>query len=167
MQLVADSRAWHGRTGRSRMDTPLKWVQLVGRIALGAIFLVSAIGKLANWSGTVAFVATKGVSEVLLAGATALELLGAISLLTGFKTRWGLVALVVFLVPVSLVFHNFWAYQGVEQQQQIGHFMKNVSIGGGLLIVFAAGPGALSVDSRVAKTSTSDQRSAETARGSA
>jgi putative oxidoreductase len=155
------------------MDTPLKWVQLMGRIAVGAIFLVSAIGKLVNWSGTVAFVATKGVPEILLAGATALELLGALSLLAGFKTRWGVVALVIFLVPVSLVFHGFWAYQGMEQQQQLVHFMKNVAIGGGLLIVFAAGPDALSVDSRLARrsrvTSAAPRRSAAppSARGDA
>ncbi len=130
------------------MDTLSKWLQLVGRIALGAIFLLSAIGKLSNWSGTVAIAASGGVPQVLLAGATALELLGALSLIAGFKTRWGVIALVVFLVPATLVFHNFWAVQGAEQQQQMAHFMKNLAIGGGLLIVFAVGPGAVSLDAR-------------------
>jgi putative oxidoreductase len=85
---------------------------------------------------------------VLLAAATALEILGAISVLTGLKARWGAAALVVVLVPVTLVFHNFWAYQGAEAQVQTIQFLKNVGIGGGLLAVFAAGPGALSVDAR-------------------
>jgi putative oxidoreductase len=88
------------------------------------------------------------VPAVLLAAATVLEILGAISVLTGWKTRWGAAALVAFLVPVTLVFHNFWAYQGAEAQLQTIQFLKNVSIGGGLLAIFAAGPGALSVDAR-------------------
>ncbi len=54
---------------------------LLGRLGLGAIFLVSGLGKLANWSGTVALAAGKGVPEFLLVGAAALELLGALSLL--------------------------------------------------------------------------------------
>jgi putative oxidoreductase len=128
------------------MDANSKWAQLVGRVALGAIFLVSALGKLSGWSGTVAFAASKGVPEVLLVGAVALELLGAASLLLGLRARWGAVALLVFLVPVTLVFHDFWAYQGAEQKLQSIEFLKNLSIGGGLLSVVGAGAGALSFD---------------------
>jgi putative oxidoreductase len=128
------------------MDSKSKWAQLVGRVALGAIFLVSALGKLSGWSGTVAFAASKGVPEVLLAGAVALELLGAASLLLGLRARWGAVALLVFLVPVTLVFHDFWAYQGAEQKLQSIEFLKNLSIGGGLLGVVGAGAGAFSLD---------------------
>jgi SURF4 family len=87
-------------------------------------------------------------------------------LLAGFKTRWGVVALLVFLVRATLVFHNFWAAQGPELQQQLTQFLKNVAIGGGLFVEFAAGPGALSVDSRLAKGHAGDRRGAETARPS-
>jgi putative oxidoreductase len=121
---------------------------LVARLGVGAIFLISGAGKLAAWSATAAFAGSKGVPVFLLAAATVLELLGAISVLTGWKARWGAAALVAFLVPVTLVFHDFWAYQGAEAQHQTIQFLKNVSIGGGLLAIFAAGPGALSVDAR-------------------
>jgi len=121
---------------------------LLARLGVGAIFLISGAGKLAAWSATAAFAGSKGVPTVLLAAATALEILGAISVLTGWKTRWGAAALVAFLVPVTLVFHNFWAYQAAEAQLQTIQFLKNVSIGGGLLAIFAAGPGELSVDAR-------------------
>jgi putative oxidoreductase len=120
----------------------------VARLGVGAIFLISGVGKLAAWSATAAFAGSKGVPTALLAAATVLELLGAISVLAGWKARWGAAALVAFLVPVTLVFHNFWAYQGAEAQLQTVQFLKNVSIGGGLLAIFAAGPGALSVDAR-------------------
>jgi putative oxidoreductase len=124
---------------------------LVARLGLGAIFLISGVGKLAAWSATAAFAASKGVPTVLLAAATVLELLGAISVLTGWKARWGAAALVAFLVPVTLVFHDFWAYQGAEAQLQTIQFLKNVGIGGGLLAFFVAGPGALSVDARLSR----------------
>jgi len=128
------------------MDVSQKWIRLIGRLALGAIFLLSVAGKLTNWSGTVAYAATKGVPQVLLAGATALELVGVILLVAGFKTRWGAAALLVFLLPVTLVFHNFWAVQGAAHHQQLVEFLKNVAIAGGLLVEFVAGPGAFSLD---------------------
>lgn len=135
------------------MNTNSKWSQLVGRVGLGAIFLISGVGKLASWSGTVAYADSKGVPQILLAGAVALELLGAVSLLAGFKTRWGAAALLAFLVPVTLVFHGFWAFTGAEQQQQTIQFLKNLSIGGGLLFVLGTAPaGALSVDARRARS---------------
>jgi putative oxidoreductase len=121
---------------------------LVARLGIGVIFLVSGLGKLASWSGTVAYAASKGVPEILLLGATALEILGAVSLLAGWKTRSGAIALIVFLVPVTLVFHNFWAYPGAEMQPQLVNFLKNVAIGGGLMAILGVGPGALSVDAR-------------------
>ncbi|TMA16528.1 MAG: DoxX family membrane protein [Deltaproteobacteria bacterium] len=62
------------------MDVISKWAQVVGRVALGTIFVVSGLGKLAAWRGTVAYAASKGVPEILLAIATALELLGAVSI---------------------------------------------------------------------------------------
>jgi putative oxidoreductase len=134
------------------MDKRSDVALLAGRFGLGAIFLVSGLGKLASWGGTVAYAGSKGVPAILLASAVALEVVGGLSLLAGWKTRWGTIALLAFLVPVTLVFHGFWAYQGAEAQLQTIQFLKNVSIGGGLLVVLAAGPGALSVDERRART---------------
>ena len=133
---------------------------LVARLGVGAIFLISGVGKLAAWSATAAFAGSKGVPTLLLAVATVLEILGAISVLTGWKARWGAAALVAFLVPVTLVFHNFWAYQGAEAQLQMVQLLKNVGIGGGLLAIFAAGPGALSVDARRARVAAVHDMSA-------
>jgi putative oxidoreductase len=130
------------------MDRKSNVVMLVARIGLGLIFLVSAIGKLTGWNGTVAYAGAKGVPPVLLACAVVLELLGAVSLLLGWKTRVGVVALLVFLVSATVVFHGFWAYQGADVRLQSIQFLKNLSIGGGLLAIFASGPGGISVDER-------------------
>jgi putative oxidoreductase len=129
------------------MDVISKWAQFVGRVALATIFLLSGLGKLAAWSGTVAYASSKGVPEFLLAIATAVELLGAVSVVLGFKARWGALALLIFLVPVTLVFHNFWAAPAAQQQMEMVNFLKNLSIAGGLLIVFGRGAGAFSIDS--------------------
>jgi len=128
------------------MDKKTGMGLLAARLGLGAIFLVSGLGKLAAWSGTAAYAASKGVPPILLAGATALELFGALSLLLGYKARLGAAALVAFLVPVTLVFHAFWAAQAADAQMQTVQFLKNVAIGGGLVAILAAGPGAVSVD---------------------
>ncbi len=125
---------------------------LASRIAIGAIFLVSALGKLAAWGGTVAYAGSKGVPPALLAAATALELVGALSLLLGWRSRLGAAGLIAFLVPVTLVFHAFWAAHGQDAQLQTVEFLKNVAIGGGLLAVLVSGPGTVSVDARSRRT---------------
>src|SRR5512140_1204850 len=147
--IASPPRVRLARQGEStRMDKNSGVTLLVARLGVGAIFLISGVGKLAAWSATAAFAGSKGVPTVLLAAATAIEILGAISVLTGWKARWGAAGLVAFLVPVTLVFHNFSAYQGAEGQLQMVQFLKNVGIGGGLLAIFVVGPGALSVDAR-------------------
>jgi putative oxidoreductase len=136
------------------METMSRLAQVIGRVALGAIFVISGLGKLTNWQGTLGYAGTKGVSAALLAIATALELLGGLSVIVGFKARWGALALVIFVVPVTLVFHNFWAAAPAEQQAQLVNFLKNLSICGGILIVLARGAGAYSIDEAKGRTST-------------
>ncbi len=129
---------------------------LAARVGLGSIFLMSGLGKVANWNGTVAYAGSKGVPEVLLAGAAALAILGGVSVLAGWRTRWGVAALLAFLAPVTVVFHGFWGYQGAEVQPQLIQFLKNLSIAGGLLALGQAGPGAISVDARAARAAAAN-----------
>lgn len=124
---------------------------LLARFGVGVIFVMSGLGKAAAWSGTVAHAASKGVPASLLAVATALEIIGGVLVLAGWKTRWGVAALLVFLVPVTIVFHGFWSYQGADMQPQMIQFLKNLAIGGGLLAIYGSGPGALSIDERAAR----------------
>lgn len=133
------------------MDRKSGVALLAARLGLGIIFLMSGLGKIASWSGTVAYAGSKGVPEILLAGAVVLEILGGVSVLAGWKTRWGVGALLAFLAPVTVVFHGFWGSQGAEVQLQMIQFLKNVSIAGGLLALGSAGPGSISVDGRAAR----------------
>lgn len=126
---------------------------LVGRGLLSLIFLLSGFGKIADWSGTAGYMASKNMPAVpfFLLGAILLEIGGGLSVLTGYKARWGALALIFFLIPASLIFHNFWAYEGMEQKMQMINFLKNLSIMGGLLMVVANGAGPISIDERSAK----------------
>lgn len=133
------------------MDRKSGVALLTARVGLGIIFLMSGLGKVAGWSGTVAYAGNKGVPEILLAGAVALEILGGVSVVVGWKTRWGAAALLAFLAPATVVFHGFWGYQGADLQLQLIQFLKNVSIAGGLLALGTTGPGAISVDARSAR----------------
>ena len=92
--------------------------------------------------------ADKGLPAVdaLLSVAVGLELVGGILVLLGLYARWGALALLAFLVPVTLIMHNFWTLPEAEAMKQMINFMKNVSIAGGLLMVLALGAGPLSID---------------------
>jgi putative oxidoreductase len=76
---------------------------------------------------------------------------GGLAVLAGFKTRIAAWLLFLYLIPTTFVFHNFWTMQGMERQDGMVHFMKNLAIMGGLLLLAASGPGERSVDSRAAR----------------
>ena len=123
---------------------------LGGRILLAVLFLVSGYGKLTGFEGTVGYIASKGMPLPQLAaiGAIVFELGGAILLIAGWKTRLAATALFLFLIPTTLIFHNFWSADAAQLQSQTIHFMKNLCIMGGMLYVMAFGAGPLSVDNR-------------------
>ena len=119
---------------------------LVGRIALALIFIVSGFSKIAGFAGTAGFMAKAGLPmpEVLLALTILIELGGGLLIAVGYNARWAALAIAAFIVPVTLVFHN---PVGADQTNMI-MFMKNISIIGGMLFVYAFGPGAFSIDER-------------------
>jgi putative oxidoreductase len=128
----------------------LRFFAPLGRLLLSLIFVASAGAKLSDWQGPAKMMADKGLPavDVLLSIAIALELFGGVLVFVGWYTRFGALALLAFLVPVTLIMHNFWTLdEGPQRMEQMINFMKNVSISGGLLMVLALGPGPLSIDS--------------------
>jgi putative oxidoreductase len=121
---------------------------LIGRTLLAVMFLLAGYGKIGGFAGTAAYIASKGLPlpEVLAAGTIVLELGAGLALLLGWKARWAALALAIFTVLASVLFHNYWAMPAEQQRMQMLMFMKNLAVTGGMLMVFAFGPGAWSID---------------------
>ena len=84
--------------------------------------------------------------EVLAVLTVIIELGAGLLLVIGWKARWAAFLLFLFVIPVSLVYHNFWTMEGAQAAMNKIQFMKNVSIMGGMLLAAAFGPGRYSVD---------------------
>src|SRR5207248_403095 len=138
---------------------PKSWLLLAGRILLGLIFVLSGTMKIANWSQTADSMAEHGMVAVplFLAGAIAFEVGGGLLIWLGWQTRYAAAALFLFLIPVTLVYHDFWSVGGKAMENQMQHFLKNVTIMGGLLSLAAAGAGRFSLDAWAANRQRREQ----------
>ena len=91
---------------------------------------------------------TRRLPEVGAVLAIVVEVGGALALLLGWGTRWAALALALFTVVASVLFHNFWSVPIEQAMVQQLMFFKNIAVAGGLLVLAAFGAGALSVDAR-------------------
>ena len=124
---------------------------LGGRILLSLVFLAGAYWKVKYWSPTVQMLDLKGIPApaAALAVAAILELAGGLAVLVGLKARLAALVLFLYLLPVTATMHSFFGLEGAERQEQTIHFMKNLAIMGGLLMVTVSGAGSFSVDARL------------------
>ncbi|MCG5051616.1 MAG: DoxX family protein [Myxococcales bacterium] len=122
-----------------------------GRVLLSLIFVLGGVSKVVGFAATTELLRVEGVPTpaLFLALAIVAELAGGLSLMTGSFARLGALVLVLYLIPVTLIMHDFWNLGGLERQMQLVNFLKNLSVMGGLLMVVGAGAGAPSVDNRV------------------
>ena len=128
---------------------------VVGRVAIAVIFLMSALGnKIPQFNGVAAYMASEGVpaSKIMLAGAIAFLIAGSLSIILGFRARVGATLLLIFLILATYFFHDFWNFEGQQQQDQMIQFMKNLSMMGTMLFLIGNGSGAGSLDSKLAKS---------------
>jgi len=126
------------------MNTLEKGAELTGRTLLASMFLVAGLGKVAGFAGTQAYMQSMGVPGALLPLVIALEVLGAVAIIVGYRTRLVAFMLAGFTLVAAVIFHS-----GADQTQQI-MFLKNISIAGGFLLLVARGAGAWSLDARPA-----------------
>lgn len=102
----------------------------VGRFLLSLVFIASGFGKLTNMQGNLIYLETYGLppDSLLLTGAAVVELVGAFCLLAGWGVWLAASALILYLLPVTFIFHTDFS-----DQNQVFHFLKNCAIIGGLL----------------------------------
>ncbi len=124
-------------------------VALLGRLLFALIFLMSAP---MHFTGqTIAYAASQGVPlasiAVPLSGVIALA--GGVSILLGYRAKFGAWLQVLFLAAVTPMLHRFWAVSDpMMHQMQVVMFMKNLSMMGGALFISQSGAGPWSLDAR-------------------
>ena len=123
-------------------------ILLLGRVALGAIFVKSGLQKLMALSAFAASLASRGVPQSSIwavIGAT-VEVLGGILIVTGFRTREASALMILFVIVATGISHRYWEYADAARRMQESQFFKNLSILGGFLLLFATGSGRFGLD---------------------
>jgi putative oxidoreductase len=125
-------------------------IALLGRILLAAMFIYAGYGKIGGFAGTAGYIASQGLPlpQVLAAGTIVLEIVAGVLLVVGWKARWAALALALFTVLASVIFHAYWSVPAEQFRTQQLFFLKNMAVVGGLLMVVALGAGRWSVDRR-------------------
>lgn len=124
-----------------------RYLALVGRQLLSVIFIIASAGHFT--AGTIARAAEHGVpmAGVLVPLSGVIALTGGLSVLFGFRTRLGGALLVLFLVPVTVTMHNFWAVADAAAfRLELMLFLRNLVLLGWALLIAGAGAGSLSLD---------------------
>jgi len=111
------------------------------------IFATSGLAKILSWQANVQYMSTRHlpIIPVLLAAATVIEIGGSICLITGYRAREAAFIMFLYMIPLTLLFHNYWSFSGMLAGTQETHFRKNLAIMGGLLLLAYAGPGRWSL----------------------
>jgi len=127
------------------------FVLLLARLTMGWLFLASGWMKITNVAGTVGYLTNLGVPSPSLMVWLVLgcELLIGITLILGIAVRYSAVLTFVFLVAATALAHRYWTYPAPQQGAQYSHFLKNIALMGGALLLFWTGGGRYSVDARL------------------
>jgi putative oxidoreductase len=130
---------------RGASSTTSDLLAATGRVLLAAIFVLSGVSKLADPTGTIAYISSAGLPAPSLAygAAVAVELVGGLLLIAGIRTRFVASAIAAFSLAAAFGFHA-----NLADQNQFIHFFKNVALAGGLLQVAAFGSGRFGFDRR-------------------
>ena len=129
-----------------------KFLPLLGRILLGAPFLMSGLSKLGAYAATVGYITAIGLPlpPLAFAASVAVEVGGGLLLLSGYRVRFASLVLAVFSVLTAVFFHRNFA-----DKNQMIHFLKNVMMAGGLLQITYFGAGSFSLDARTGRSALS------------
>lgn len=125
----------------------MNYVVLLGRIFFTAIFILASINHFTQ--GTIAYAAKNGVPmpSLLVPLSGIMALIGGLSILVGYKARYGALLIILFLIPVTLTMHQFWGLSDpMLTSLQQAMFMKNLSMLGAALLITFFGSGPFSLD---------------------
>ena len=107
---------------------------LIARIFISSIFLISGINKIFSFDNTVQWMESFGVNGILLYPTIIIEIVMPLLIIVGYQTRFAAVLLLLFCISTALIFHN-----DLSNQMQLIAFLKNIGLSGGLLFLIING----------------------------
>lgn len=112
-------------------------LHLIGRLIFGGFFIYNGVQHFMNLEGMKGYAGSKGVPApgLAVAGSGLLLLLGGASVLLGLWPQIGLALLVLFLVPVAFMMHDFWAVPEDQKEAEMVNFTKDVALAGAALMM--------------------------------
>ena len=119
------------------------FLDLVGRILISSIFLLSGYNKIFNYSGTVSWMEGFGIPGFLLAPAIILEIILPILIIVGYKTQLAAALLAIFSISTGVIFHL-----DLNDQMQTIQLLKNLGLAGGFLFIAVNGPKEWAVETK-------------------
>lgn len=128
----------------------MKYIVLLGRILFSLIFLKSITFHFS--AKAIAYGTSKGLplAEFFVPAAGVLAFLGGLSIVLGYKAKIGGWMIVAFLIPVTLMMHDYWnVTDPMMHGTQMTMFMKNISMLGGAFLIAYFGAGPMSIDSKI------------------
>ena len=119
-------------------------LDLVARVFISLIFLLSGINKIGNYEGTVGWMESLGMPGFFLIPAIILEIGASILIIVGYKVKISAALLSVFCVATAIIFHSDFS-----DQMQFISFMKNIGLAGGFLFIVLNGAKDFSLDKKL------------------
>ena len=118
-------------------------LDLIGRVFISGVFLLSGFNKIGNYDGTVGWMESFGLPGFLLIPAIILEILAPILIIIGYQTRIAAGALSLFCLTTAIIFHTDFS-----DQMQFIAFMKNLALAGGFLFLVVNGARGYCLDKK-------------------
>jgi putative oxidoreductase len=141
---VGPPEALATREGMNDM-LPERYCSLIGRVLIASLFITAGLLFLRSpdFAFACTFMSAKGVPypRVLLIATIVFQLGFGGMILVGWRMRWAAAALLVWIVPATLIFHSFWGLPPSQAPNEMFHFLKNVAVAGGLLLLISTGDG--------------------------
>jgi putative oxidoreductase len=135
-------------------DTARDTILLVSRVLLALLFVIFGWEKLTGFAGTIGYFAQTGVPVPYLSAAIAvvMEFIVGLAIVLGLYTRPLAVLLAIYTLGTAIIGHPFWGMTGMARMENEINFFKNISIIGGLLLLYLTGAGAYSIDASLSRT---------------
>lgn len=122
-------------------ETVPTFIPVLGRLLLGGAFVLAGLRNLGSMSFLTGALSARGVplASIVLITGIAIQCVAGLLLMIGLYSAFAALGLIVFLIVATLIFHNFWDYQGEERVAHLNGVITNTALAGSFLLVVAYG----------------------------